>query len=98
MAGGGCLGARPGGENPGAFSLAPFNRGEGNLTYGPTGSLTENGAHNDTFLQLDGSQGVTLEGFFAFPGNASAGTLVGFVSHSDIMRAVVTDPPLSIWR
>jgi CBS domain-containing protein len=27
-----------------------------------------------------------------------AGTLVGFVSRSDIMRAVVTDPPLSIWR
>ena len=27
-----------------------------------------------------------------------AGTLVGFVSHSDIIRAVVTDPPLSIWR
>lgn len=27
-----------------------------------------------------------------------AGTLVGFVSHSDIIRAVVADPPLSIWR
>ena len=27
-----------------------------------------------------------------------AGSLVGFVSRSDIMRAVVTDPPLSIWR
>ena len=27
-----------------------------------------------------------------------SGTLVGFVSRSDILRAVVTDPPLSIWR
>jgi len=25
-------------------------------------------------------------------------TLVGFVSHSDILRAVVIDPPLSLWR
>jgi CBS-domain-containing membrane protein len=24
--------------------------------------------------------------------------LVGFVSHSDILRAVVIDPPLSLWR
>ena len=27
-----------------------------------------------------------------------AGSLVGFISRSDILRAVVTDPPLSIWR
>jgi len=27
-----------------------------------------------------------------------AGGLVGFISQSDILRAVVTDPPLSIWR
>ncbi|MFZ4539107.1 HPP family protein [Propionivibrio sp.] len=26
------------------------------------------------------------------------GTLLGFISRSDILRAVVTDPPLSIWR
>ena len=26
------------------------------------------------------------------------GTLIGFISRSDILRAVVTDPPLSIWR
>ena len=26
------------------------------------------------------------------------GLLVGFISRSDILRAVVTDPPLSIWR
>jgi acetoin utilization protein AcuB len=26
------------------------------------------------------------------------GTLLGFVSRSDILQAVVTDPPLSIWR
>jgi CBS domain-containing protein len=27
-----------------------------------------------------------------------AGVLLGFISRSDILRAVVTDPPLSIWR
>jgi CBS domain-containing protein len=27
-----------------------------------------------------------------------AGRLLGFVSRSDILRAVVTDPPLSLWR
>lgn len=27
-----------------------------------------------------------------------AGTLLGFISRSDILLAVVTDPPLSIWR
>jgi acetoin utilization protein AcuB len=26
------------------------------------------------------------------------GSLVGFISRSDILRAVVTDPPLSVWR
>jgi len=26
------------------------------------------------------------------------GTLLGFISRTDILRAVVTDPPLSIWR
>lgn len=29
---------------------------------------------------------------------SDAGVLLGFVSRSDILRAVVTDPPLSIWR
>jgi CBS domain-containing protein len=27
-----------------------------------------------------------------------AGDLTGFVSRSDVLRAVVTDPPLSLWR
>ena len=27
-----------------------------------------------------------------------AGRLLGFVSRGDILRAVVTDPPLSLWR
>jgi CBS domain-containing protein len=27
-----------------------------------------------------------------------SGRLVGFISRSDILRAVVTDPPLSLWR
>ncbi len=27
-----------------------------------------------------------------------SGLLVGFISRSDILRAVVTDPPLSLWR
>ena len=26
------------------------------------------------------------------------GELIGFVSRGDILRAVVTDPPLSVWR
>jgi acetoin utilization protein AcuB len=26
------------------------------------------------------------------------GSLIGFISRSDILRAVITDPPLSIWR
>ena len=29
---------------------------------------------------------------------SDAGALLGFVSRSDILQAVVTDPPLSIWR
>lgn len=29
---------------------------------------------------------------------SDGGRLVGFVSRSDILRAVVTDPPLSLWR
>lgn len=29
---------------------------------------------------------------------SDVGTLLGFVSRSDILQAVVTDPPLSIWR
>ena len=29
---------------------------------------------------------------------SDSGTLLGFVSRSDILQAVVTDPPLSVWR
>lgn len=29
---------------------------------------------------------------------SESGALLGFISRSDILRAVVTDPPLSIWR
>ncbi|MBS1230614.1 MAG: domain containing rane protein [Proteobacteria bacterium] len=29
---------------------------------------------------------------------SDAGALLGFISRSDILQAVVTDPPLSIWR
>ena len=29
---------------------------------------------------------------------SDSGSLLGFVSRSDILQAVVTDPPLSIWR
>jgi CBS domain-containing protein len=29
---------------------------------------------------------------------SDSGVLVGFVSRGDILRAVITDPPLSIWR
>ena len=32
------------------------------------------------------------------PITSERGGLVGFVSRSDILRAVVTDPPLSLWR
>ena len=29
---------------------------------------------------------------------SSDGSLLGFISRSDILQAVVTDPPLSVWR
>lgn len=32
------------------------------------------------------------------PVTSDNGLLVGFISRSDILRAVVTDPPLSLWR
>lgn len=42
---------------------------------------------------------VMLEqGVDGVPITNEAGHLVGFVSRSDILRAVVTDPPLSLWR
>lgn len=42
---------------------------------------------------------VMLEhGVDGVPITNEAGYLVGFVSRSDILRAVVTDPPLSLWR
>jgi CBS domain-containing protein len=42
---------------------------------------------------------VMLEhGVDGAPITNESGRLVGFVSRSDILRAVVTDPPLSLWR
>jgi acetoin utilization protein AcuB len=42
---------------------------------------------------------VMLEtGVSGTPITGESGDLVGFVSRSDILRAVVTDPPLSLWR
>lgn len=32
------------------------------------------------------------------PVTNDSGELIGFVSRSDVLRAVVTDPPLSLWR
>lgn len=32
------------------------------------------------------------------PITSDRGNLVGFISRSDILRAVITDPPLSLWR
>jgi acetoin utilization protein AcuB len=32
------------------------------------------------------------------PVTADLGRLVGYVSRTDILRAVVADPPLSLWR
>ena len=37
-------------------------------------------------------------GIHEAPVLADSGQLVGFVSRSDILRAVVIDPPLSLWR
>ncbi len=42
---------------------------------------------------------VMLErGVFGTPITNDSGELVGFISRSDILRAVVTNPPLSLWR
>ncbi len=38
------------------------------------------------------------QGVDGVPVIAETGRLLGFVSRSDILRAVVTDPPLSLWR
>lgn len=43
--------------------------------------------------------GVMLEhGVDGVPIVAETGRILGFVSRGDILRAVVTDPPLSLWR
>ena len=40
-----------------------------------------------------------LEGLADAPANnAQSGALVGFISRSDVLRAVIADPPLSLWR
>lgn len=42
---------------------------------------------------------VMLEGGVdGVPIVGASGLIVGFVSRSDVLRAVVTDPPLSLWR
>ena len=38
------------------------------------------------------------KGVDGVPVIAETGQIMGFVSRSDILRAVVTDPPLSLWR
>ena len=38
------------------------------------------------------------KGVDGVPITSEAGHLLGFVSRGDILRAVVTDPPLSLWR
>ncbi len=62
----------------GGFSVADYPRGDENVCYGPTGATVDNGARLEQFNALDGAQGVTLEGWFVFPSNASAGNLIGF--------------------
>jgi CBS domain-containing protein len=38
------------------------------------------------------------KGVDGVPITNETGRLLGFVSRGDILRAVVTDPPLSLWR
>ena len=38
------------------------------------------------------------KGVDGVPVISETGRIMGFVSRSDILRAVVTDPPLSLWR
>jgi CBS domain-containing protein len=41
---------------------------------------------------------MLMHGVDGVPVVNDAEALVGFISRSDLLRAVITDPPLSLWR
>ncbi|PKO84373.1 MAG: hypothetical protein CVU17_04285 [Betaproteobacteria bacterium HGW-Betaproteobacteria-11] len=41
---------------------------------------------------------MLTSGVDGVPVVGDAGRLLGFVSRSDVLRAIVQDPPLSLWR
>ncbi len=62
----------------GGFADAAVARPDGNGTYGPTGTDTDNGALGADFTTLDASAGLTLETWFYKAGNNTSGTLIGW--------------------
>jgi CBS domain-containing protein len=42
--------------------------------------------------------GLDNHGVDGAPITNDSGRLIGFISRGDILRAVVTDPPLSLWH
>ncbi|MFO0755128.1 MAG: glycoside hydrolase family 9 protein [Byssovorax sp.] len=63
---------------PGGFTASAVTGGEGDLEYGPTAQASDNGAVGASFTSLDGSQGLTLEGWFVLPDNDGSAVLFGF--------------------